>query len=331
MSDEDGQLTPLPEMSRKARWSFWLAVLSMTLYLVPCFLPVVVDLLSAVRGEHIHPQSQLQSLLLTAAVVGSLGMQVMAIVLGVFAFRDIRRSSGSLRGTDMARVGTISGVTLLVAFGMLYPMVQLAREAANRTSCRCAMKQLGLAMHNYNSTYGSFPPAATYDEEGQPLLSWRVLLLPFLADQTLYDRFHLDEPWDSPNNLPLAGEMPEVFHCPSDRTSKPNCTSYVVAVGDATFFPLRGTIRTEDIKDGTANTVMVGEIATSTIIWSKPEDLAFDDKFMGRGNFSSKHPRGWNVVMGDGTCRWFDETTDPKILRAIMTIAGREEIDWRGF
>src|SRR5437588_6801844 len=99
---------------------------------------------------------------------------------------------------------------------LLLPAVQAAREAARRAQCTNNLKQIGLAMHNYHSSNNCFPPAFTTDRDGKPLLSWRVLLLPYLECSSLYANFHLDEPWDSPHNRPLVNQMPSVFACPSD-------------------------------------------------------------------------------------------------------------------
>jgi hypothetical protein len=121
--------------------------------------------------------------------------------------------------------------------------------------------------------------------------------------------------------------MPVVFRCPSDRNSRPNSSNYVIAVGPETYFPPVGQVNVEDVKDGTALTVMVGEVAGNTVPWTKPDDLVFDQNFTGKGNFSSAHSGGWQVLMGDGTCRFISEKNESRILRALMTIAGREIVD----
>ena len=172
---------------------------------------------------------------------------------------------------------------------------------------------------------------AVYDAEGQPLLSWRVLILPYLEGHGLYEQFHLDEPWDSPHNLPLAARMPHQFRCPSDSTSKPNATSYVAVSGEGTFFPPHRTVSLKDVKDGRSMTIMVGEIRSSTIVWTKPEDVVFDDQFDGVSNFSSSHPGGAQFLLGDGSWRFIRNTTDPKIWRALATVAGGEPVNWDDF
>ena len=88
------------------------------------------------------------------------------------------------------------------------------RGNAARTQCVNNLKQIGLAMHNYHATHKTFPPAFTVDKDGKPLLSWRVLILPYLEQDALYKEFHLDEPWDSPHNRTLIERMPPTYRCP---------------------------------------------------------------------------------------------------------------------
>src|SRR5437016_5495874 len=77
-----------------------------------------------------------------------------------------------------------------------------------------------LAMHNYQGVHCRLPPAVVYGRDGTPLLSWRVLVLPYLGQQDLYEQFHLDEPWDSPHNLQLLPKMPVLYAPPSGKTWK---------------------------------------------------------------------------------------------------------------
>jgi hypothetical protein len=119
--------------------------------------------------------------------------------------------------------------------------------------------------------------------------------------------------------------MPAVFHCPTDKLAAANVTSYVVAVGDGTYFPPHGTVKYKDVRDAPALTAMVGELSPSTIVWSKPEDLIFDHRFFRRG-FTSTHDGGWQMLMGDGRVRFVPALISHNAYRAIMTIAGGEHI-----
>ncbi|MEM6979391.1 MAG: DUF1559 domain-containing protein, partial [Planctomycetota bacterium] len=107
----------------------------------------------------------------------------------------------------------IGNVGMMV--GLLLPAVQAAREAARRMTASNHLKQIGLAFHNHHSVYQHLPDRAIRDEDGTPLLSWRVALLPFLGHQDLYQQFHLDESWDSPHNRQLIQLMPEEYVDPS--------------------------------------------------------------------------------------------------------------------
>ena len=97
----------------------------------------------------------------------------------------------------------------------LLPAVQSSREAARRAQCVNNLKQIALAMHNYHSANNAFPQTRDLDEKGKPLLSWRVAILPYIEQQELYNKFKLDEPWDSPHNKALLKEMPPIYRCPS--------------------------------------------------------------------------------------------------------------------
>ena len=89
------------------------------------------------------------------------------------------------------------GMETPVLIALLLPAVQSAREAARRAQCVNNIKQIMLAMHNYHSANNSFPRDIT-DKNGKPLLSWRVAILPYVEQGVLFDKFKLDEPWDSP-------------------------------------------------------------------------------------------------------------------------------------
>ncbi len=79
---------------------------------------------------------------------------------------------------------------------------------------RIKLKSLLLGMHNYADSRGYLPVNTVYGLDlstQRSYLSWRVHLLPFLGHADLFNRFHLDEPWNSPHNMTLLDKMPEVF------------------------------------------------------------------------------------------------------------------------
>src|SRR5262249_30419081 len=113
--------------------------------------------------------------------------------------------------------------------------VHKMRESASRAQTANNLKQIALAMHNYHSTYNHFPPHAIYSKDGRPLLSWRVLLLPYLEQDAVFKQFKLDEPWDGPHNKKLLAHMPKVFADPNVHTTQPE-TVYQAFVGPRAIF-----------------------------------------------------------------------------------------------
>lgn len=160
---------------------------------------------------------------------------------------------------------------------VLWPASGAAREAPRRFQCANNMKQIGVALHNYHDVYGSLPPAYTADERGKPKHSWRVLILPFIDQQALYDKYNFDEPWNGRHNRQLIDSIPSVYRCPSSRDNGNGQTSYVAVVGANTAWPESSMRTLSQISDGTSNTVMVMECDDQEILWLEPVDLGFDE------------------------------------------------------
>src|SRR5262245_49932104 len=104
---------------------------------------------------------------------------------------------------------------LLIA--LLISAIENVHEQAERSED--AHYQINLALINYHDAHGRLPPYASYDADGTPLLSWRVLILPFIEQHQLYSQFHLDEPWDSPHNIELLPLMPISYRAPGRKAT----------------------------------------------------------------------------------------------------------------
>ena len=147
-------------------------------------------------------------------------------------------------------IGKMMGIILVA--GCLFAWLSVVvrqREGngprARRAACMNNLKQIALALENYQAAYAVFPPAFIADENGKPMHSWRVLILPFLEQQALYDQYDFGEPWDGPNNIKLLGKMPPFFRCPSSSPgpAASTATSFVVITGPGTMFPGAESIR----------------------------------------------------------------------------------------
>ncbi len=221
----------------------------------------------------------------------------------------------------IAVIGTVAVGGILVA--LLLPAVQAAREAARRMQCSNNLKQVALAMHNYQDVYKTLPPAYTVDADGNKLHSWRTLLLPYIEQSALYDQIDLDKPWDAPENQHFAETVIPAYTCPSDPEMTTPYTNYMVIVGANAIFDGGPGCAFRDITDGTANTLLVVEVEGQQVPWMEPTDLSLEQMQMaingGATEPGSHHPGGINAAMADGSVRFIADSIDSNLLKLLIT------------
>jgi hypothetical protein len=245
-----------------------------------------------------------------------------AILFGILALADIANPRKHVRGTGLAITGILLGSFTSLIWLFLPPWSGAGR-AAERAQCMNNLKQIALAMQNYESEYGCFPPFATYDVNGKPLLSWRVLILPFLEQSDLYRQFQQDEPWDSPQNKPLVDKMPNSFRCPTEKRTDGLTTYEVVVDPHSMFTGQRSGVLLSSVTDGTANTFLVVESA-EPVVWSKPDDIPLRLKGPPMLGLGSKHPGGFNAAMVDASVRFIKNSLRRETLEELVTRDGNE-------
>jgi hypothetical protein len=232
----------------------------------------------------------------------------MGVVLGVLA---------------VCLVGCCCVVGILPA--LLLPAVQAAREAARRTMSQNNLQQIALAIHNYHDEYERLPPAVVSDENGRPLYSGRVLLLPFLDEGELYESFNKHEPWDSPENAPLTQRIVKVFQDPSAPTVIAGQTDYLFVTGQGTALePVDDgmSVAFSAIIDGLSKTLILVEVRGSGINWAEPRDLDLSQPMaLPPGN----HPNINLAAFCDGHVTSIANGTPPDEIRALATRAGGEK------
>jgi hypothetical protein len=217
---------------------------------------------------------------------------------------------------------------ILVA--LLLPAVQSAREAARRVQCNNNLRQIAIAFHNYHDVHKTFPPAYIPDKDGRPMHSWRVLILPFMEQQALYQQYRFNEPWDSVNNQLVTSTAIPAYKCPS-APGGPTETNYMVITGPGTLFEGAEACSIAKISDGTSNTILVVEVGGTGVNWAEPRDLdarKFSPPFSPPRPDApgSYHPGGLNVGLGDGSTRFLGNSIDPAAVQGLTTRAGGEQI-----
>jgi prepilin-type N-terminal cleavage/methylation domain-containing protein/prepilin-type processing-associated H-X9-DG protein len=181
---------------------------------------------------------------------------------------------------------------IAILLGLLLPVIQRARESAQRTLCANQLRQIGLACHGYHDVHGAFPPGYIACPNPDPLATdpgwgWAAFLLPHLEQDPLYQQLLFSDPIEQPANAARLTEL-RLFICPSDSgvpASFPITdatgayitdaapTSYAACYGSGELDEVPGPsegifyrnshVRLTDIKDGTSTTLMIGDRAWS--------------------------------------------------------------------
>jgi uncharacterized protein DUF1559 len=219
-------------------------------------------------------------------------------------------------------------VAILCLTGCLVflPCLQMVRDGEDWQWSAARLKQIGLALHHYYDVYGRLPPTVKRGNDGQPLHSWRVLLLPFLEQENLFKQFNLDEPWDSPHNKPLLEKIPRCYTPGMGRNDIAGMTHYQTFVGPGTAF------ERNDLSDS----FLVVE-AAHAVPWTEPADLVYaPDKPLPEFGGLFQQPihlwryeigrrDGFNACFADGNVRFIQSSTDERTLRRLIEGNSREK------
>ncbi len=147
---------------------------------------------------------------------------------------------------------SIAIIGALVA--MLLPAVLYARATTRRMSCQNNLRQLGLALQNYQSAHGAFPPSNTAangvgtgicepeevevaDNPGKCTehQSWTALCLPFIEQDSLSSKYHFDQPWSSLDNRAAVSTQLKIFQCPASPLQNRTDTHHVVGAAASDY------------------------------------------------------------------------------------------------
>jgi len=245
--------------------------------------------------------------------------------------------------------------------GLLLPAVQRAREASRNSHCTNNLKQMGLALGNYEQAKRRFPPGN--EQLGSRLHAWSSFILPFLDQAVVSDRIDYTKPWDDPaTNLSKVDLTIPTYVCPSGIKQFPGKQDYGGVLGayinpDGTaLIPLSakdehgGILYATDteyrlpataasVSDGLSRTLLVAEAVDRE--YGGEDARTHGDACWACGNncfplnsrvindptvdgFRSLHVGGINSLFGDGHVAFLSERLDVPVLIAISTRAGGE-------
>jgi prepilin-type N-terminal cleavage/methylation domain-containing protein/prepilin-type processing-associated H-X9-DG protein len=240
-------------------------------------------------------------------------------------FNDASPKPGPRLGFRLIELLVVLAI-IAVLIAMMLPAVRSAGPAARRAQCVNNLKQIALALQNYEQAHKVLPPAYTVDAEGRPLHSWRTLILPYLEQDELYRTIDLSKPWNDPANAKALETMPLVFRCPSDVEPGHTTTYLAIVAPDGCLSP-REPRRLAEITDPHGSTLMVIEAGEeSAVPWMAPVD-AGESLVMALGPASKlHHVGGMNVCLVDGSVRFLKAGIPARVRRALMSISGNEKL-----
>ena len=149
-------------------------------------------------------------------------------------WKSVARSRKSNGFTLIELLVVIAIIAILIA--LLLPAVQQAREAARRTQCKNAMKQIGLAFHNYHDVYGKFPQPSilgltvTTGMKMTSAVSWETALLPYIDQAPVFNIFDTNRAIFDPANAAAVKTVIPVYLCPSTPRTNPR-VQYTIPAG----------------------------------------------------------------------------------------------------
>ncbi len=233
-------------------------------------------------------------------------------------------------------IAALIGLCLLVAVGL--PIVQRVQATGLKNRSTRNLQKIATAMRLYEADYGCLPPPYVVDQNGRPVHSWRVLLLPYMGYEGIHADYDFSQPWDSTSNMLLIERMPDVYASPTNEDGMPNYgeTNYMVVVGPGCAFRTNGSVKMSDISDGPDATLIVVEAnVEAPVQWTNPQDLnvaSMDFSVNGQYNsLGGSHPDGANVLMADDRVRFLPNDVPADYVEGMTTISGREVIPIDGY
>ena len=255
-----------------------------------------------------------------------------------WALARARRGEVNTQTVVIIIIAVIGGMILLSCVAVIALMLPAyrqagltARQAAQSAQGQNNLKQIGLALHNYHDVHLQFPPSGIYGEDGTAYHSWQTMLLPYVDQAPLHSQINFDRPWNDPDNTRLLTTVIPTYLNPSISDLELQTPDFAIShyAGSSQLFLPNGTTRFRDITDGSANTMLAGEVAAGFKPWGDPSnvrDLATGLSIT-PNTFSGPVPQnGTQILMADGSVRTIQNSIDPNTLNALATPNGAEVV-----
>lgn len=246
-------------------------------------------------------------------------------------------------------IASAASALIVLLFAVTFGLTEFRRlvgfQAIREDYAR--MKAIVYALDAYYERYGSYPDPVVRDGSGRQLYSWRVLILPQLGYQELYDSFQLDQPWDSPANTTLVAQIPKEYCSVRSPDAWANHEpNFYLITGQGTLFPSTGPVDRAGVRD--VPTMLVVQSCNGAVTWSEPGDVEIRKSGLQVGSipqeqigglhsvpkptFSSSVQSPTMLALGVGVGGeelWITDQTPQRVVDALVTPNGWERLDSR--
>ncbi len=245
-------------------------------------------------------------------------------------------------GFTLVEVIVVLSIVAVLA-ALLLPAVQSAREVARRIQCQNNMRQIGLALHNYDASLRTLPPGCLQWRpfNGPTFLknfAWSALILPFMEEQNVHSLVDFNHPFDHPTNAVARRTPIATFMCPTvpNHPPKPGKTDYGGLYGQRIntridtnngIFVYNQPFKFRDITDGLTYTAAVaedtggpdGEWINGSNVFEQSGGINDPKAWALDNEIRSHHRHGAMVLFACGRTMFVSNHCRPDILAAMIT------------
>jgi Protein of unknown function (DUF1559) len=286
---------------------------------------------------------------LYAKIPGTL-VGFLALMVGLLAMGEIRRSRGRQTGRNWAGAGITLGILgMLLGPFVFSPLGGELRLRYGRRQTANNLERIGEALNAYYRDHDHFPPGSTHQQKkggaDVPLHNWTTMLLPYLGEDeaNLFQKIDLKLPYNHEANRRVMERSVDAFYASGASRQKTQggfAVTHFAALGgtldvenvgrvNVGIFGRNSRVRRSDVTDGLEQTLVAGEIAFDFPAWGEPDQYRRIGKGLnkGRDGFGNADRTGAMFLRADGSVKFLSNKVDLGVLRGLSTRNGRENVD----
>ncbi len=244
-----------------------------------------------------------------------------------------RRGQMSTASFVFLVIGLVVVAVSLMAFVsavFLLPAVHQLHTTVKRNHSKSNLEEIGIAMHNFHDARGAFPSGVKGSKVGIPEQSWMTNLLPFVSQSNLFEALNPEKAWSAPENQDVFSNIVPGYLSPLANPAERLVGDLGAAhyAGNSHLLGPDKEFKISQIKDGTSNTILAGEVATGFKAWGDPSNVRDPAEGLGKSanQFGSSGETAVTLILlADGSVRTIAFDIEQQTLKSLATPNGKED------